>query len=262
MSKDKQAMSKKAKKAKKPKNAKVKSKKSETKGLAGKGTKVKGTKSKAAAPGQGTATDLFDIMYSCRAMRRLKSDPVPEGLLIKLIDAADQAPSGSNRQGARWLIVRDPAQKEKLAALNKTAVDAYIGPQSARPGALPHQPADKRQRMLEAVLWQAEHLAEVPALVIACYQFDGPVSGSEALRAGGSVWPGIQNLLLAARALGLGAAPTTLGLMDREAAKKALGLPPDMEAFCLIPVGYPLGKFGPVTRLPVEETLRWDRWGD
>ena len=71
----------------------------------------------------------------------------------------------------------------------------------------------------------------------------------------------MQNLLLAARALELGAAPTTLGLVDRDAARAVLALPDDVEAFCLIPVGYPVGKFGPVTRIPVEETVHWDRWG-
>jgi nitroreductase len=203
---------------------------------------------------------LFEVMYSCRAMRRLKPDPVPEDLLVRLVDAANQAPSGSNRQGARWIIVRDPDQKKRLADLNRAAVNAYIGPQSGRPGSLPHHSAAKRQRMLEAVLWQAEHMHEIPALVVACYRFDEPVSGGAAARAGGSIWPAVQNLLLAARALGLGAAPTTLALADRKAARQVLGLPDDMEAFCLIPVGYPQGRFGPVTRLPVEDTLRWDRW--
>jgi nitroreductase len=204
--------------------------------------------------------ELFDAIYHCRAMRRLQSTEVPEDLLIKLIDAANQAPSGSNQQRARWIVVRDPEQRKRLAALNKTAVDAYVGPQSARPASLPHQSSDKRGRMLASVMWQAEHLQDIPALIIACFQFDGPVSPEQASRGGGSIWPGVQNLLLAARALELGAAPTTLGLADRQAAKDVLGLPDDMEAFCLIPVGYPMGNFGPVTRLPVEETMRWDRW--
>jgi nitroreductase len=203
---------------------------------------------------------VFETIYNCRAMRRLETREVPEDLLLKLIDAANQAPSGSNRQGARWVVVRDPDQRAALAALNKTAVDAYIGPQSGRPSELPHQSTDKRQRMLRSVLWQAENMGDIPALIIACYQFDQPVSRAEAAAASGSVWPGVQNLLLAARALGLGAAPTTLGLIDRDAAKQVLALPEDMEAFCLIPVGYPLGNFGPVTRLPVEETMCWDRW--
>lgn len=206
--------------------------------------------------------DLFDVMYNCRAMRRLDSKPVPEELLLKLIEAANQAPSGSNMQRARWIIVRDDEQRKRLAALNKTAVEAYVGPQSGRAGALPHQSAEKRQRMLDSVLWQAEHMQEIPALVIACFEFDEPVPAGQAARAGSSLWPGVQNLLLAARALGLGAALTTLGLSDREASRKVLGLPDNIEAFGLIPIGYPLGNFGPVTRLPVADTMRWDQWSE
>jgi nitroreductase len=203
---------------------------------------------------------LFEVLYTCRAMRRLKPDPVSRELLLKLIDAANQAPSGSNMQSARWIVVQDPAQRAKLAELNRKGVEAYVSPQANQPTALPHQSAQKRQRMLDAVLWQKDHMHEIPALIVACYEFPTKVSGADAARAGGSVWPGVQNLLLAARALGLGAAPTTLGLMDRAAVADALGLPDTVAAFCLIPVGWPLGKFGPLTRLPVEETVRWDRW--
>ena len=102
----------------------------------------------------------------------------------------------------------------------------------------------------------------MPALVIACLEFgsEPPDRFSVGAGSGGSIWPGVQNLLLAARALGLGAAPTTLGLTNRAAAKEALNLPPPIEPFCLIPVGYPMGKFGPVSRRPLSEILRWDRW--
>ena len=137
---------------------------------------------------------LFETMYSCRAMRRLDSKPVPEALLVKLIDAANQAPSGSNMQRARWIVVRDAEQRQRLAALNKKAVEAYIGPQSGRAQALPHQSAEKRQRMLNSVLWQAEHMQEAPALVIACFEFDGPVGPGEASRAGGSLWRVVSTL--------------------------------------------------------------------
>ena len=202
---------------------------------------------------------IFETMYNCRAMRRLKRDPVPEELLLKLIDAANQAPTGSNAQGARWIVVLDAEQRAKLAVLNKAAVEAYVAPGGGRASALPHQGADKRQRMLAAVQWQAEHLQDIPALIIACYQFGQPVRAGQAM-GGGSIWPAVQNLLLAARALGLGAAPTTLGLANRAAAREVLGLPEDVEAFCLVPVGYPMGRFGPVTRLPVDETVHWDRW--
>ena len=202
---------------------------------------------------------IFEIMYNCRAMRRLKPDPVPEELLLKLVDAGNQGPTGSNAQGVRWIIVRDAEQRERLAELNKAAVTRYAAPDSGRAAALPHQAADKRTRMLDAVLWQAENMQDIPALVIACYEFPQPVTG-QAAGGGGSVWPAVQNLLLAARALGLGAAPTTLGLANRAAAREVLALPDTVEAYCLIPVGYPMGRFGPVTRLPVEQTVRWDRW--
>jgi nitroreductase len=112
---------------------------------------------------------LLETMYNCRAMRRLDTKPVPAGDLQKLIEAANQAPSGSNMQNGRWLIVQDPAVKQSLADLNRKGVEAYIGPQIDNMGSLPHQPEDKRRRMADG--W-----------------FD---------------------LLLAARALGLGAAPTT-----------------------------------------------------
>ncbi len=203
---------------------------------------------------------LFEVMYNCRAMRRLDSRPVPEELLIKLIDAANQAPSGSNMQNGRWIVVRDAAVKQQLADLNRKGIEAYIGPQMDNPGSLPHQSEAKRRRMLDSVLWQMEHMHEIPALIIACMDFGVKIDPANRALGGGSIWPGIQNLLLAARALGLGAAPTTLALGDYEAVARVLNLPETMAAFCLIPVGYPLGKFGPVTRKPVSEIMRFDRW--
>lgn len=203
---------------------------------------------------------LFDAIYQCRAMRRLDTREVPEEQLLRLIDAANQAPSGSNMQNGRWIIVRDAGVKQALADLNRIGVEAYIAPQLSDPGSLPHQPAAKRKRMIDAVLWQMEHLHEMPALIVACLEYGEKVEGSAILRGAGSIWPGVQNLLLTARALGLGAAPTTLALNDQHAVRQALNLPETMAALCLIPVGYPLGKFGPVTRKPVQEILRFDRW--
>ena len=204
--------------------------------------------------------DLFEVIYNCRSMRRLDVTPVPEELLVKLVDAANQAASGSNMQQARWIVVTDPAVKKKLAELNRTGVENYIGPQNTRPDRLPHQSKEKRLRMLEAVIWQMENMHDMPAIIMACMEFDVPVDDEMIRRAGGSIWPGIQNLLLAARALGLGATPTTLALGDRAAVAEALHLPPFMAAFCLIPIGYPLGRFGPVTRKPVEQIMRWNQW--
>jgi len=193
-------------------------------------------------------------------MRRLADREVPEDLLVELISAANQAPSGSNMQSARWIVVRDQDTRKRLSDLNKQAVEAYIGPQSTRPGSLPHQSEAKRKRMLESVLWQKDHMHEIPALIIACMEFGQKVDAATMSRGGGSIWPGIQNLLLAARALGLGAAPTTLALGNYKLISEILNLPETMGAFCLIPVGYPLGNFGPVTRKPVEEIMRFDKW--
>ena len=200
------------------------------------------------------ATDLFYAIHHCRAMRRLKPDPVPENLLMKLISAANQGPTGSNKQNARWIVVRDPVQKKKLADLNRTAVDSYIGnPDAVTPG---------MRGIVRAVMWQRGHFHEIPALLVPCFEYDQKPDDTwrAGSGSGGSIWPAVQNLLLAARALGLGAAITTLGLSDRPAAKKVLGLPDLVEPFAIIPVGYPMGNFGPVTRRPLEEIVHYDRW--
>ena len=205
---------------------------------------------------------IFETMYNCRAMRRLDSREVPQAMLEKLIEAANQAPSGSNTQNARWIVVRSPAVKDKLAELNRKGVESYLAPLVDNPGSLSHQSADKRKRMVDAVVWQKEHMHEIPALIIACMDFGAPATDDMIARGNGSIWPGIQNLLLAARALELGAAPTTLALNDRKAVADVLNLPDSMAAYAIIPVGYPLGTFGPVTRKPLEEILRFDRWSD
>ena len=197
---------------------------------------------------------LLDAIYNCRAMRKLKPDTVPEEHLLKLIDAANQAPSGSNSQKARWVVVRDPVVKQQLADLNRKHAAPYIQP------ALDNPVSEKQKRMLDSVVWQMDHMHEIPALILACFDYPEKVEGMDVYRSAGSVWPGVQNLLLTARALGLGAAPTTLALRDQEAVRELLDLPETFAALCLIPVGYPMGKFGPVTRKPLTEIMRFDRW--
>ena len=105
-----------------------------------------------------------------------------------------------------------------------------------------------------------DHMHEIPALIVACFDYPEKVEGLGVYRSAGSVWPGIQNLLLTARSLGLGAAPTTLALRDQDAVREVLHLPETFAALCLIPVGYPQGKFGPVSRKPVTDIMRFDRW--
>lgn len=201
-------------------------------------------------------------MYTTRAMRRLKPDAVPEELLVKLVDAANQAASASNSQVARFIIVRDRAQIAGIAEINKAVAVVYAASGGARPPSLPHQSDEARERQRKAFLWQARHLHECPAIIVACQETAGqrPDTFAAGAGAGGSIWPQVQNLLLAARALGLGATPTTLPMSNRPAFRSILSLPDNVEAFCVIPVGWPLGKFGPVSRKPVDEIVHWDRW--
>ena len=203
---------------------------------------------------------VFEVMFNCRAMRRLSGEPIPEEHLLKMVEAAGQAATGSNTQRNRWIIVRDEAQKKNLADLNREASEAFVQGRIDRGESLPHHDAARRKRMLQAVMWLAHHMHEIHALMVACYQFDAKPSREDMQSAHSSVWPGVQNLLLSARALGLGAVLTSYSLTDYDAFVKVLDLPEDMGAFALIPVGYPLGKFGPVTRLPVSEVMRFDRW--
>ncbi|NKC16417.1 MAG: hypothetical protein GKR94_30680 [Gammaproteobacteria bacterium] len=203
---------------------------------------------------------IFETMFNCRAMRRLSDQPVPQAQLVKLIEAAEQAASGSNSQRRRWIIVRDPAQKAKLAELNRAVSEDYVSARIERGEALPHHDRESRKRMLQAVLWLARNMQRIHALIIACYEFDAPPTEQDRARAHSSVYPGVQNLLLAARALGLGAVLTTYALNRYEDFVAALELPSNFAAYALIPVGYPLGKFGPVTRLAVEQVMRFDKW--
>lgn len=197
---------------------------------------------------------LTEAIHTCRAMRRIKPDEVPQALLLELIDAANQAPSGSNSQNARWVIVRDPSVKQRLADQNRKYLAPYIADDIANPA------TPKLKRMLDAVVWQMDHMHEIPALIVACFDYPEKVEGLGVYRQAGSVWPGIQNLLLTARALGLGAAPTSLALRDQDAVREILNLPETFAALCLIPVGYPKGKFGPVVRKPIADIMRFDSW--
>ncbi len=196
-----------------------------------------------------TGLGLFEVMSTCRAMRRLRPDPVPDALVRRLVEAANYAPSGRNLQRARWIIVRDPEQRRRLGDLNRRASVEH---------ATAERDAGREPRMWDAVLWQAEHMHEAPVIIVACCVMDD--AKQDPGRYASSVWPGIQNLLLAARASGLGAAPTTYALAFRDELEAVLELPSGVRAQAVIPVGVPLGRFGPVRRLPVDDVMMCDRW--
>jgi nitroreductase len=219
-----------------------------------------------------TEPGLFEIMYSLRSMRRLKPDPVPDELVWKLLDAAVQAPSGGNTQPWRFLIVRDAATKQFVQQRYKRGWDRYVvaNMKAAAEAAVPMTPAEAaaRMKMVQAATHLAEHLHEAPVLLLVCMlprKMDLPPDPESqppspaALYA--SIFPAVQNILLTCRALGLGATLTTLHLMYERGIKERLGLPAEVETVAMLPIGYPLGKFGGVTRAPVETVAFWDAWG-
>ena len=206
--------------------------------------------------------EFFDVIQTARAMRRYKPDPIPEDVLVQLIEAAHLGPSGSNRQARHWVVVRDPEVKQQLADLNRAGVSIYL--ENNREAANPHVDEGRRERFLAAVEHQMNHLHEVPAIVIACADNVHPIRGTfaEGAAAATEVWGAVQNLLLAARALEIGSVPTTLAFIGegREKAQAVLNLPDHILPMVLIPLGYPTGNFGPIRRRPLDEVLHWDRF--
>lgn len=200
---------------------------------------------------------LADAMRTQRAIRRLKPDPVDDALVLELIELALRAPSGSNQQNWEWIVVKDRDVKARLGALNNAAWNLYGGIGRWLNGNDP-----KMLRILDAVQWQADHFAEIPVIVVACLR--GPRMWGPGIAASsyyGSIYPSVQNLLLAARSAGLGAALITLPLWSTFLARRALGLPWSVGPCAVVPLGWPRGKYGPTTRKPVGDVVHVDRYG-
>ena len=206
---------------------------------------------------------IFEVMYSTRAMRRLKPDPIPEETLKKIVDAGIRAPSGGNVQEWAFVLVRDPELKKFIRDYYWNTWQQIRGQESFNMEAMP-APA---QRMLNAAADLAANLDEAPVLLLACAHKEySPIAKLNVPRASllavhGSIFPAIQNILLACRALGVGATLTTIHSFFEDKLKQKLGIPEQMEVAAMIPMGFPKGKFGPVSRNPVEEVIHWDTWG-
>ncbi|MGA0893589.1 MAG: nitroreductase family protein [Ilumatobacteraceae bacterium] len=234
----------------------------------------------------GDDAPLWQVMATMRAMRRLSPDPVPHEVIERIVRAATWAPSGSDGQHYAFVAVTDRAAMADLAEAWREVVDTYMALAGT---VVPGMDDDRHARMADAVRYQAEHFHETPVVVAACYQRTTPGASSlldvrrsaslarrlgarrlanlaaGARAAGGmaeasSIYPAVQNLLLAARAEGLAATLTVWHLFDERRFRQLLGVPKDYGIYALVPIGYPLGKFGPVRRRPVAEVLHWDRW--
>jgi nitroreductase len=199
---------------------------------------------------------LFDAIRTTRAMRRLKPDAVPDELIREILEAAICAPSGGDSQHWRFIVVKNPEIKKQLQVRYKKAFEDLKERFHAAPPP-PGKSADQKQRMLAARDHLTEHFHEGPVLIVCCLYGD---SGS-GVAAGASIYPAVQNMLLAARALGLGATLTTRHLLYEKEVNELLGLPDGAHTFAIVPIGYPLGRYGGLSRMPVDQVTFLDQWG-
>ena len=200
--------------------------------------------------------DLFEIIRTTRSMRRLKPDPVPAELIHKILEAGTCAPSGGNMQRWRFLVVTEPKVKATVATYYKRAWDEIVRPRYRAGEPAPGTSGQRFGRLLDAAQHLADHIHEAPVWIVPCLEGANPTR-----TAGSSIYPAVENMLLAARALGLGATLTTLYLNFEQEVEAAFGLPAEVHSYAILPIGYPMGRFGPVRRIPLAEVVYRDQWG-
>ena len=204
-------------------------------------------------------TELFHIMRTTRAMRRLKPDPVPDELIHQILQAGQWAANGGANQRWRFLVIKDRSIKEQVQVWYQKAFDEVVGPRYRGSEPPPGSSPGRYRRQHDAVEYLTEHYHEAPVWIVAC-QDDGEETPTRS--AGASIYPAVQNMLLAARALGLGATLTSRHLRHEKEVEEILGLPPGVHSYAILPIGYPMGNFGPVRRGPLADVVYQDRWGE
>ncbi len=219
---------------------------------------------------------LFEAMYTARSLRHFKPDPVPQELITKVIDAAIRASSGGNTQHWTFIVVRDAEKRRRIAAIYRKASDYASTNYAARPK--PDHLTDAQYAQFLAnsgYLW--DHMADAPAILVPCLarrELPERASLPEVVQAryadhlanvqrisGSSIYPAIQNIILACRGLGLGTVITTNHILYEPEVKAVLGIPDAVATFALMPIGFPTRKYGPLTRKPVSEVTYADSWG-
>ena len=204
--------------------------------------------------------NLFETIFTMRAMRRLKPDPVPEALIEQILRAGQAAPNGSNAQNWGVLVVTDPAVKAKVQVYYQRAYDEVVGKGHNQHLAemAPGPERDKVARRLAATEHLTHHFHEAPVWLVPCLKL-----GSQSANAisGASIYPAVQNMLLAARALALGSTLTCRHMLFGDEVDAIFGLPDGVKSFAILPIGYPEGQFGPVARAPLETFAHREAWG-
>jgi nitroreductase len=203
--------------------------------------------------------DTVDHLLSTTRSVRRRLDlarPVRREVILDCLRLAIQAPTGSNMQRWRWLVVTDPDTRAAIA-------DLYRNPPGAddRAAARREPPADmtpRQQRVMDSARYLSEHLHEVPVHVVPCTEDAGGAAGWAP-----SIYPAVWSFQLALRSRGLGSVITTAHLFRKEEAAALLGVPDGFVQACLIPVAYYTGDdFKPAVRRPIEELTYWDHWGN
>jgi nitroreductase len=212
--------------------------------------------------------ELLDALMTTRAMRRFAPDPVDDATIQRVLRAAVQAPSGGNIQPYQFLVVTEQEQKDRIAALYLKAHERYEPViQKQIPPFKDEQAERRHQRNWAATDHLARHLAEVPAMVLVLVpKISMAVQDDEGTMDVGpvyaSVYPAVQNLILAARAEGLGTVLTTVLRAYDDEVREVCAIPDRYEVVALLPLGVPLGKWGVATRRPAESLTSWNRFGN
>lgn len=192
---------------------------------------------------------IGEIMFTQRSIRRFRPDPIPVEHLRIIASAASKAPSGGNRQQGRLLLVTD---REKIAAFGALYRESWWRKRKADHGWNGPEDATDIDSSMRSAMRLADEMKDVPALA---FVLSLPPEQPE------SVLLSAQNLMLAARALGVGSVPTRLHPDDYASFRAMFDIPESVQVYFAIPLGYPRGRFGPTTRLPTPETTHWNRWG-
>jgi nitroreductase len=204
--------------------------------------------------------DVYEALYTTRAMRRVKPDPIPLEVQRRILDAAIRAPSGGNSQMWRFLLVDDPASKSRLGPIYRACLaqvwETVYKPRAEAAEKDPSSAESKAFRTMQrSADWTARNFERYPLLLFAFSRFD---------TTGGSIFPAVWSAMLAARAEGVGSALTSVFLFRAAEVLEVLGVPAGegWNFACCVPMGYPLGRWGVAPRVPVHEVAHRNRWGE